>query len=178
MASAAIRYAKAVVDVALAKNAANAVSDDLHHFSGLLSESRELIQVLTNPAVSTQGKKKIIAAISRRAGYSSLMHNFLCILADHHRFNIYSEILAAVQRELDGRLGLAAVRVTSAAPLTDPQKGTLADRLRAYTRKEVRLEFQTDAQLIGGLMAQIGSTIYDGSIREQLQQARRWLSGD
>lgn len=178
MASVALRYAKALADVVLAKHQAGLIQAELQSFSALLFESRELLNVLTNPAVAVEEKRRLLRAIGQRAGYSITTQNFLSVLADHHRLNMYGDILSAVQRELDGRLGIESVQVTTAAPLTEEQKKVLADRLRDFTKKEVRLQFQTDPRLIGGLVAKIGSTIYDGSIREQLQQVRQQLSGD
>lgn len=178
MASVAIRFAKALTDVVLAKQQAPAVQLELQDFSRLLSESTDLLQVLTNPAVSNPQKKTLIQAIAFRSFYSTTTRNFLNILVDRHRINLFKEILVVFQRELDRQLGIESVEVTSATPLHEEQQKVLAERLRSFTQKEVRLQFQSDPQLIGGLVARIGSTIYDGSIREQLQQLRTRLSSE
>lgn len=177
MASIAIRYAKALADVVLSKHEVEPVRTELQGFSALLSESLELFNVLTSPAVAIPQKKGLLQSIAARTGYSTTTRNFLNILVDHRRINLYEEILAAVHRELDQRLGIQTVEITTVTPLDEDQKKILASRLRDLIRKEIQLETQTDPKLIGGVVARIGSTIYDGSIREQLQQLRMQLSG-
>lgn len=178
MASMAIRFARSLTDVVLAKQQAAAVQAELQHFSRMLSESKELFLVLTNPSVANTQKKNLVEAIASRSSYSVTTQNFLKILVDHHRVNLFKEILAAFQRELDRRLGIESVEVTTAVPLEEEQQKVLAERLRSFTQKEVRLQFQSDPQLIGGLVARIGSTIYDGSIREQLQRLQTHLGSE
>jgi F-type H+-transporting ATPase subunit delta len=178
MASVAIRYAKALVDVALVKNQADAVRAELHQFAGMLAESRELAEVMTNPAVPGPQKKSLLQVLAERAGFSITTVNFLNVLVDHHRINIFDEIISSVQHEFDQRLGIEAVQVTTAVSLSEDQKERLSEKLREFTQKEVRLQYQTDPGLIGGLVARIGSTVYDGSIREQLSRVRQQLSGD
>jgi F-type H+-transporting ATPase subunit delta len=177
MASVAIRYAKALADVVLAKHEVERVRTELQDFALLLSRSSELVNVMISPAVALPQKKSLLQALAARAGYSTTTRNFLNILIDHHRINLFEEILAAVHRELDQRLGIQTVQVTTVTPLDEEQKRTLASRLRDLIQKEIQLETQVDAKLIGGVVARIGSTIYDGSIREQLQQLRMQLSG-
>ncbi|MBZ5551819.1 MAG: ATP synthase F1 subunit delta [Acidobacteriia bacterium] len=177
MASVAIRYAKALADVVLAKHEVERVRSELQGFSSLLSRSPELVNVMISPAVPVPQKKSLLQALTARAGYSTTTRNFLNILIDHHRINVYEEILAAVHRELDQRLGIQTVEITTATPLDEEQKVILAARLRDLIRKEIQLETQTDPKLIGGVVARIGSTVYDGSIREQLHQLRMQLSG-
>lgn len=177
MASVAIRYAKALADVVLADGEAERVRAELHGFSNLLSESKELANVLITPAVPIQQKKSLLLALAERAGYSTTTRNLLFILVDHHRIDIFDEILATVHAELDRRLGIQTVAVTTASPLAEGQEKILAERLRVLMQKEIRLQLQTDPKLIGGVVAKVGSTIYDGSIREQLHQLRVQLAG-
>ena len=177
MASVAIRYAKALADVALPKREVAQVRGELQDFSSLLSGSRELFNVLTSPAVGVQQKKALLQALAVRTGYGTTTRNFLNILVDHHRINLFEEILTAVERELDQRMGIQSVQITTVSPLSEEQKKVLADRLRDLLRKEIQLHLETDPKLIGGVVARIGSTIYDGSLREQLQQLRMQLSG-
>jgi F-type H+-transporting ATPase subunit delta len=177
MASVAIRYAKALADVVIEKHEVERVRTELQGFSSLLSQSPELVNVMTSPAVPIPQKKNLLQALAARAGYSTTTRNFLNILVDHRRINLFEEILAAVHRELDQRLGIQTVEITTVTPLDEEQKKILASRLRDLIRKEIQLETQIDPKLIGGVVARIESTIYDGSIREQLQQLRMQLSG-
>lgn len=178
MASAAIRYAKALAEVVLARHQTEAVEAELQTFSKCLSESADLARVLANPAVPSAQKKNLIRAVGKSAPFSATTRNFLLVLVDHQRVDLFEEILKSFRRELDKRLGIASVEVISATALSDAQRQSLAARLRTFTQKEVRLEFQTNAQLIGGVVTKIGSTVYDGSLREQLQQLRVQLGSE
>lgn len=177
MASVSIRYAKALADVVIEKREHAVVTAELESFAAILRESRDLGNVLTNPAVPILQKRNLLDALAQRLSYHGTTRNFLKIIADHRRFPVFPEILAAFRHEVDQRLGIESVEVTSAAALDESEKSTLAERLRAFTHQEVRLHFQTDPALIGGMVTQIGSTIYDGSLREQLRQLQRELSG-
>ncbi len=178
MATVSIRYARALADVVLKNREQVAVLGELEQFGVWLKESKDLFNVITNPSVSAAEKKRLIQALAKRGAFHRTTENFLKILADHHRFTVYGEVLGAFRRELDRRLGIESVEVTTAAPLSEDDQRALRERLKAFTGGEVRLEYHTDPQLIGGMVAKIGSTVYDGSLREQLNRLRTVLSGE
>ena len=103
--------------------------------------------------------------------------NFINILIDRNRLPLFDEIIAEYQRLLDQRLGTVRARVTSAQTLDATQHQELAARLAEVTGKQVIMEVAVDPSLIGGVVAQVGSTIYDGSVRQQLQAFKSRLVG-
>jgi F-type H+-transporting ATPase subunit delta len=106
------------------------------------------------------------------------IRNFLGLLIDRNRLDLLNEITATYEALLDERLGIVKARITSALELDSRQRDEVAARLQALTGKKVRMEVSVDPSLIGGLVAQVGSTIYDGSIRQQLQAFRNNLTQD
>ena len=173
------RYARALVDVVTrpgAKAAAEKTGVDLADFTAALSASAELQNVLLSPAVPREKKKALIAELSGRLGLAGTTQNFLLVVTDHRRLLILDEIVSAFRALLDERMGIVRAEVASAQPVEPEQQEALASRLSELTGKQVRPNFSVDPQLLGGVMARIGSTIYDGSVRGQLQTLGRRLA--
>ncbi len=99
------------------------------------------------------------------------------MIIDHRRIAILDEIREAFELLLDERMGFVRAEVTSAAPLDQQRSAGLESELSNLTGKRMRLRFAVDPELLGGVVARIGSTVYDGSLRGQLQQLRRQLTG-
>jgi len=177
----ASRYARALVDVATGPTAAadpRRVLEELRAFAAVYASSAELRNALTSPSVPPARKRAVAGKIGDRLALSRVARNFLFVLADHRRFAILAEILQAFDVLLDERLGFARASVTSARALDQRQRDALSRQLERLTGKQVRLDFALDPQLIGGLMARIGSTVYDGSVRGQLQSLGRRLEAE
>ena len=98
------------------------------------------------------------------------------MLIDHRRIGQISAIREAFEAAIDQRTGFVKADVTSAQALTGPQRGALEAELIKLTGKRVRMQFATDETLIGGVLARIGSTVYDGSVRGQLDALKRRLA--
>jgi F-type H+-transporting ATPase subunit delta len=177
--AAASRYARALADLVLAPARGSdpeAVAVELAVFEQALAGSTELRNVLLSPAVKPALKRAVVARLAGDAGLSRLVTNFLYVLIDHRRTAMLSEIRQAFRGIVDERLGAVEVEVAAARELTDEQHGQIALRLGRLTGKKVRCRFAADSSLIGGMVARIGSTIYDGSVRGQLEALRRRLT--
>ena len=107
-------------------------------------------------------------------GGSKLLRNFVAVLIDHKRIGQIGEIAEQFKRQINDRMGIADAKVSSARELTASEKKLLEQRLAAVTGKTVRATYSEDARLLGGAVVRIGSTIYDGSVRGQLER----LKGD
>jgi F-type H+-transporting ATPase subunit delta len=114
-------------------------------------------------------RNRLLKEISDALGFDRRVANFVNILSDRGRLPLLEEIIDEYQTLLDQRMGIARARVTAAHPLDAVQQRELIDRLEQITGKQVRMEVAIDPSLIGGVIAQIGSTVYDGSVRQQLQ---------
>lgn len=177
--AAASRYAKALVDLATAPGAAvgpRQVVDQLRAFEAALASSVELRLVLLSPAVPPARKRAVVGRIGETLGLARLVRNFLFVVIDHRRIEHVGEIRAAFETVLDERLGVVRADVASAVPLTQAEQQAVAAQLTRLSGKRVRAEFAVDGALIGGVTAKVGSTIYDGSVRGQLETLRRKLT--
>jgi F-type H+-transporting ATPase subunit delta len=177
MSVAASRYAKALLDV-LYPHKAQPGLEQLQKFSALLSEQPDVRRVLENPTISAERRKALSKEVGDAYSFDPAVRNFLNLLIERNRINLIDEIAQTYQRLLDQKLGIVPARVTSATPLDVAQQQEVAYKLQAATGKKVRMELSTDPALIGGVVAEVGSTIYDGSIRQQLQSFRKSLVSD
>jgi len=166
------RYASALVDVALEKKQADQIKSELSAFAALVRESAELHAFLANPTIARASKHAAIEQIVARMGASRTLRNYLFVIVDQRRAGMLEEIEQAFSRILDARQGITQATVTSAAELTAQERADLAAVLTKLTQEKVQAQFKTDAELIGGAVVRIGSTIYDGSVRTRLERMR------
>jgi len=177
MSVAANRYATALIDV-LYSDKAEVGLQQLQTFIGLLNDQPDSRRILENPAMAGERRNRLLKEISAVFGFDRRVTNFISILADRNRLPILEEVITEYQRLMDKRLGIVRARVTSAHALDSTQQQELERKLQQITGKQVRMEVATDPALIGGVVAQVGSTIYDGSVRQQLEAFKSRLLGD
>jgi F-type H+-transporting ATPase subunit delta len=177
MAAVTSRYARAFVDVVFeAKLDTNQVLQDVSGILGLLKESPELKMVWENPSIPPEQKRNLLDAIVARLGLQKYVRNFLAVLIDHHRIAMLAEVARQVEHEIHERMGFAEAAVTSARELTQDERRELELQIMNITGKRALATYTIDSHLIGGAMIRIGSTIYDGSVRGQLQKMREQLA--
>lgn len=172
------RYASALADVAIERDIAQQVKNELASFVGLLAESAELRNFLSSPAIQWPTKQAVIEKLVARLGASQTLRNFLFVVVQHRRALLLPQIQEAFEEQLRARLGVAEAQVTSAQELSPQQKADLTQVLERVTRKRIETRYGLDPALIGGAVVRIGSTIYDGSVREQLNRLRARLASE
>jgi F-type H+-transporting ATPase subunit delta len=177
MSVAATRYAKALLDV-LYPDRAEMGREQLLRFASVLSQQADAQLVLENPTVSPEKRKDLINTIGDALSLDTPIRNFLGLLVERNRLDLMDEVVSTYEALLDERIGVVKAKVTSAQELDSRQREDVAAQLEKVTGKKVRMEVFVDPSLIGGLVAQVGSTIYDGSIRQQLQTFRNSLTQD
>jgi F-type H+-transporting ATPase subunit delta len=171
------RYARAFTDVVIDKKLdPRRVEDELGAFVRILESAPVLRTVWENPSVEAGQKHAVLDQIIARLGASRMLRNFIAVLIDHRRVAALPEIARQFELDLNGRLGLADAEVISARELSGPEKQALETRVGAVTGKKVRARYKTDAKVLGGAVVKVGSTIYDGSIRGQLEKLKQELS--
>jgi F-type H+-transporting ATPase subunit delta len=179
MAAVSSRYARALAD-AVTGSAAPAGSDSveqqLQNFVAMTEESADLRNILISPAVAVAKKKSLIAALGDKAGLTTAARNFLYVLVDHKRIALLPEILPLFRADMDERQGQVEAHVTSATELAPKDRASLEAAVATKTGKRVRASYQVDPALIGGVVTRVGSTVYDGSVREHLRMLRKKLS--
>ena len=171
----ASRYAAALADVALEQNDADRLKNDLNSFAKTFAESLDLRALIESPGVSQDLKHRVIGELASRMGLVPAVRNFAFLLVDHHRTEILAEIQQAFQTELNTRLGIAEAEVISAREMSTEERGKLTEALERRTGKKIEASFRRDESLVGGTVVRVGSTIYDGSVREQLMRLRERL---
>lgn len=178
MAAVTGRYARAFAEVVLGQKLdTDKMVQELSQMAALVQSSSELRNVLQNPSVEHKQKIALLDAIINRMGGSRILRNFIAVLIDHHRVGQIDEITRQFRQELDQRMGIADAQVTSSRELTTAERKTLEAQLTGLTGKRIRAEYGEDASLLGGAVVRIGSTIYDGSVRGQLERMKRQIAG-
>jgi len=177
MASVASTYARAFADVVFDQNldAARAVAA-LRNIATLFQESLELRRVWENPAVPADQKRKLLDAMVKREGMEKPVRNLIAVLIDHRRLPFLPRIVEQLEKELDDRLGFAEAQISSARELGDPERRVLESQLAKVTGKKVRAHYGLDPSLLGGAVIRVGSTIYDGSVKGQLEKIKEAIS--
>jgi F-type H+-transporting ATPase subunit delta len=177
VASVVSTYARAFADVVLDEHLdANRAVGGLRNIAALLDESVELRRVWENPAVPADQKRKLLDAIAQREGLERHVRNLIAVLIDHRRVPFLERITDQLEKELDARLGFAEADITSARELADAEKRSLEAQVQKLTGKKVRAKFGLDASLLGGAVVRVGSTIYDGSVKGQLERIKEAMS--
>jgi F-type H+-transporting ATPase subunit delta len=179
MASVASTYARAFADVVIDMhlNADRSIAE-LRTIASLLAESADLRRVWENPAIPAEQKRKVLDVIAQRDEISKQVRNLVAVLIDHRRVHFLEPIIRQLEKELDARLGFAEAEITSARALADAEKREFEAQVGKLTGKKVRAHYEQDATLLGGAVLRIGSTIYDGSVKGQLERIRAEISGD
>jgi F-type H+-transporting ATPase subunit delta len=176
--SASLQYANAFADIAISQGAPQTAAKQLADFAETFTDSPELRNFLNSPAVDMEDKHGVIEKIAARQRYAKIVRNFLFVIVDHHRSHILPEIVTAVESVVRQRQGIADAEVTSAVELNSAQKAALAGTLGRLTGKKVEPKFSLDPALLGGAVARVGDTIYDGSLRSRLTEMRARLSSE
>jgi F-type H+-transporting ATPase subunit delta len=177
VASVASTYARAFADVVLsARMDATRAVGGLREIARLLAESADLRRVWENPAVPAEQKRNLLDAVVQREGVDRRVRNLMAVLIDHRRVQFLSRIIEQLEKELDARLGFAEAQISSARELGDAEKRALEAQVEKTTGKKVRARYALDSSLLGGAVARVGSTIYDGSVKGQLERIREAIS--
>jgi F-type H+-transporting ATPase subunit delta len=172
------RYAEALADVALARNQVEQTEAEVGAFTEMIASSRELYDVFASPALSQKDKGRVLEAIIERARPSKETANLLRTLLRHYRLHYIDVVHEQFRREINRRRGVVAAEVATAGPVAEEDRRILSRRLEEITGNRVEIEFKTDPSLIGGVVARIGSVVYDGSIRTQLHTVKQKLKQD
>ncbi|GGA65804.1 hypothetical protein GCM10011507_16720 [Edaphobacter acidisoli] len=172
----ALRYAHAFADVTKSRQLdIPAIEQQLNDFKDTLAGSQDLREVLMDPSIARTQKLKVLDAIAKRLGMASETRNFLAVIIDHQRLSDLGDILTEYHRIADEQSGTVEAEITSARNLSPADKAELESQVERLAGGRVRTTYRQDAALLGGAVVRIGSTVYDGSIRAQLQQLKQRL---
>lgn len=173
----ASRYARVLLDVAAKDADPRKVEQDLAAFARLMAEHDQLGQVLVNPAIPAARKRDLVnALVERVGGVSAVAGRLLVLLAERDRLGLLPELLEVYRDLLRARDGIVRARVTTASALAPERIRALEESLAAATGQHVAVETAVDPDIIGGIVANVGGTVYDGSVARHLARLRERLT--
>jgi len=176
--TAAIRYARALLDVAVKEKAPlDQIGDELAAFVGLFKRNPALEKVMLNPAVPVPRKRAAMTELVERARLSPILAKLLALLAERDRLVLLPDLLSAYRERLLDYQQVVRAEVTTATPIGPDRAQAIERGLARLTGRTVRLGVRTDPSIIGGVVTRIGDTIYDGSVTRQLELLKKTLSG-
>ena len=174
--TAATRYARALLDVGVKENAdLEQVEQELAQFVDLFKQNPLLEKVLLNPAVPVPRKRAAVAELVARAKPAGIVGKLLTLLADRDRLVLLPDLVASYRERLLDYRKIVRAEVTTAAPLAGDRAKALESSLARVTGRSVVLDMRVDASIIGGVVARVGSTVYDGSVTRQLEKIKERL---
>jgi F-type H+-transporting ATPase subunit delta len=169
------RYAEALADVAFAGNQAETIEQELRELAKMFLPGSELRGLFANPIISQADKRKVLKSIIDRTHPTPTTVNLLNLLLAHYRLHNLTVVEEQFHREVNKRNGIVPAEVTTAAPMGRAEQEKLARRLKEMTGSTIQMQFKTDPSLIGGAVTRLGSVVYDGSIRTQLETIKNKL---
>ncbi len=176
---AAVRYARALFDITLAEGKdLTATGRELSDFARLMTSNTALSRVLTNPAIPASRKRSVVEALVGRAGtLQPAVAKVLLLLAERDRLALVPDVAQAYETRLMDHLNVVRAEVVTAIDLPPDRIAALKQSLATATGRDVQLSTRVNPDIIGGAVARIGGTVYDGSVARQLERIRERLVG-
>jgi F-type H+-transporting ATPase subunit delta len=177
--TAAARYAKALLDVASKEAPAGGieqVAEELDAFNAMIRQNRALEGVLANPAVPAPRKRAAVAELATLAGVSPMVSKLLVLLAERDRLVLLNDLASIYRSLLMDRQNVVRAEVITSTPLAADKRQAIETGLAAATGKTVSMITTVDPGIVGGIVARVGSTVYDASIATQLKKIRERLT--
>lgn len=169
------RYARAILDLGMENNSAQRVVSEMSDLAAAYESSADLRSAMENPLVSQEAKRAILQDLVTQAGAGDITKNALLLLCDRRRVRALPGISKALTELFDAQKGIVRAEVTTAAPLTEAYRTRLKAELERLSGRKIVLDERTDPSLLAGVIAQVGDTIYDGSLRTRLAQMQTSL---
>lgn len=169
------RYATALADVVVKTGETETVRAELKNWESLIAENGDLESAFNNPAIPHANKEKVLENIIERIHPSRTSANFLRILLRNGRLAELADINERFEAEIEERSGVVSAEVISARELPEGERTAMQNSLEKLTSKKVKINFNIDNELIGGVVTRIGSTVYDGSVKTQLENLKEQL---
>ena len=169
------RYATALADVVGKSGETETVKSELKTWEDLMNDNSQLQNAFANPAIAHLNKEKVLDGLLAKTKPTKTTANFLRVLLRNSRLTELRQINEKFAAVLEERSGVVAAEVTSARPLSDNERAELQASLAKLTGKLVNLNFEIDENIIGGVVTRVGSTVYDDSVKTQLENLKTQL---
>jgi len=175
--AAALRYARALFDVASKESDVEQAGRDLDSFARIVADNPQLARVFENPAIPSPRKRALVEELLTRAGaVAPPVAKLLTLLAERDRLVLLPELVAAYRQRLMEHARIVRAEVITAVTLPADRVASLQQGLASATGRQVQLENRVDPSIIGGAITRIGSTVYDGSVTRQLELMKEALT--
>ena len=168
------RYARAFIEL-LQERKALAQAGPFIEFCDLVAGNEELRRLCANVTVAAEAKVKVMAALTKKVGLPELAASFVQVIAQNNRLEALSQVKDAVATQMDRVANIQAVALTTAVPQVDAQLSAFSESMKKVLGTDIRVSTRIDPRIIGGAIAQVGSLVYDGSVRAQLTRLRAEL---
>jgi F-type H+-transporting ATPase subunit delta len=172
------RYAAALADVVTKNGDSQSVQTELKMWESMMTSNPDLREVFNNPAVQHKSKENLLESLIEKSKPSKTAANFLRILLKNNRLTEIGSINDRFTSVLEERSGGVRASITSARPLSEAEKSELQMNLEKLTGKRIKANFETDENIIGGVITRIGSTVYDGSVKTKLEELKQQMIGN
>ena len=170
------RYANALASVVSTHGLdAVAIQHQLRDFGETLGSSSELREILNDPSIPGDQKLGVVDGLVERLGIMREARNFIAVIIDHQRLGAFNEILAAYDEVANAGSGITEAEITTSRDLNDDDRRQLEQQVASLAGSVVRIHYLLDPGLLGGAVVKIGATVYDGSLRTQLEQLKQTL---
>ena len=170
------RYAGALADVVLKSGETDAVQNELKTWEQMLNANRDLHNAFYNPAIAQNSKEKVLEKLIEKSKPSKTTANFLRVLLRNNRLTEIKEISEKFDAVVAERSGIVAASVTTSRELSDIEKALFKVNLVKLTGgKEIKIDYKVDENIIGGAVTRVGSTVYDGSVKTQLELLKQQM---
>ena len=169
------RYAKALVELGVEQKAVESYGDELATVKEVLAQEELLRQLLDSPTLDLRKKEAMLADLCKVMELSEGMVKFLGLLLSKGRIGFLGQIEEKYRSQADDLAGILNAKITAASALDDVQQQAIATSLEKQTGKQVAVTVEVDPGLIGGLQAEIGGRLFDGSVKTQLKRIEESL---
>ncbi len=170
------RYARSLLEVSIKEGDPVRAERELAEFAEFLDRHGEVALVLHNPAIAATRKRSLVSALIERAGFSTVVSKLLLLLAERGRLGLLPDLIVTYRERLRAFQQIVLAEITTAVPLSADRAQAIERSLASLTGKQVTLETRVDPAIVGGVVARIGSTIYDGSVTRQLERMKEKLA--
>lgn len=171
---AAIRYAKAILDIANDKGVAQAVNNDMNSIASTISSNIELSTFIQNPTTKVEVKESALLEVF--TGVNGVTKSLFHLLFENKRFEILGAIASKYNQLFDEMNGVEVAKVTTAVPMDAALEAKVLAKVSTLSNKKITIENIVDASIIGGFILRIGDQQYNASIANRLQVLKRELS--
>jgi F-type H+-transporting ATPase subunit delta len=170
------RYAKAIFDIGSEQGGLDKMGADIRVLAKAMNDSPELVSILSNPSIGRGARKGIVDALLQRIGVVTVTRNTIYLLLEKERLQTLPDISRQLDAMIEEKAGRVQAEVVSAKPLDPSQLSQITATLEKLSGRKVSVSSKQDPDLLGGVVAKVGDTVYDGSLRTQLRNLRDELS--